>query len=173
MKYMIDTEKMTIEKMTPDENAGHMTIADYMELDLGAKEWDGVVTAIQTWFYGSLVKSAWCATGLSYYSHMAGKDYYTGKYENVDTMKEHMNSLGMLDCTRLYGGGHYQPKRGDVVFMSSRHTYSDCTHVGVVSQIDLDTGTVVISSCNHNDGIGQETRNFLTDPYIVAWGRVD
>ena len=94
-------------------------------------------------------------------------------FENVDDMKKYMDSRNMLDCTKNYGGGHYQAKRGDVVFMSSKYDYLDCTHVGVVAEIDHDTGRVVIISCNHSDMIGIETRNFITDKYVVAWGRVD
>lgn len=170
MKYLIDTDAGTC---VPYGGETVKTIADYMEQYIGAKEWDDVVEGIQKWFYGRSVHAAWCATGLSYFANMAGVQYYTGKYENVDTMKEHMNSLGMLDCTANYGGGHYKPKRGDVVFMSSKYTYKDCTHVGIVSEINHDTGRCLITSCNHNDGIGQERRNYITDKYIVAWGRVD
>lgn len=172
MKYIIDTDALTIIPAEAHEDNA-ITIADAMEAELGAKEWDDDVLEIQKWFYGHYVKDAWCATGLSYFSAAAGKEYYTGKYENVDHMKEHMNSLGYLDCTANYGGGHYQPKRGDVVFMSSKHTYEDCTHVGVVSSVDNNSGEVTVVSCNCDDSIKKRSYNYKTDKYIVAWGRVD
>ena len=170
MKYLIDTVAGTC---VPYEANKMSTIADEMEACLGAKEWDETVTKIQKRFYGYLSKTAWCATGLSYFSSLAGKLEQTGMFENVDDMKEYMDSRNMLDCTKNYGGGHYQAKRGDVVFMSSKYNYLDCTHVGVVSEINHHTGQVTIISCNHNNAIGKEIRNYLTDKYVVAWGRVD
>lgn len=171
MKYIIDTEAGTCKPY--GGQLKYDTIADAMEAWAGAKEWDEKVTKIQTWFYGRLVKDAWCATGLSYFSAAVEKEDQTGKFENVDLMKDHMNKLGRLDCTANYGGGAYRPKRGDVVFMSSKHTYADCTHVGTVSAINHNTGEVTICSCNDkNDSIGFQVRNYKTDRYVVAFGNI-
>lgn len=170
-KYIIDTDKGTCKSYS--EIRTYDNIASAMEDWLGAIEWDDKVTAIQTWYYGKMVKDSWCATGLSYFSHVCGKEGQTGRFENVDRMKEYMNALGRLDCTKNYGGGAYKPKRGDVVFMSSKHTYDDCTHVGVVASINNDTGKVMILSCNdRNDSIGVQERNYLTDSYVVAFGNI-
>lgn len=171
-KYLIDTDAGTCVPFSGGVLL-YDNIADAIESCLGASEWDATTEKIQTWFYGSFVKDAWCATGLSYFSMLAKKLTQTGQHENVDSMKEYMDSRGMLDCTKNYGGGAYVPKRGDVVFMSGKYSYLDCTHVGVVSEVDTHTGRVVVTSCNCDNSIKKKTYNYLTDKYIVAWGKID
>lgn len=166
-KYIVDTDLGTVEPYTKGYEGN--TIADYMLMDLGAKEWDETVRKIQKWFYGSFIKAAWCATAVSYYAYRAGKKV-VGRFENVDSMKDHMNNQGLLDCTKNYGGGNYTPKKGDLVFMSSRYTYSDCTHVGVLFNLTGNTATII--SGNSSNMIQLDTYN-IDNPYIVAWGRVD
>lgn len=148
------------------------TIADYFEKYLGTKEYDGIVKTIQEWYYGRLVKAAWCATSVSYFAYVAGKGSIVGKFENVNRMKEHLNRNNLLDCTKNYLGGNYKAKRGDLVFLSSTHKYEDCTHVGVVSEIDHATGRLVVVSGNSKDSIRLDEYNYLTDLYVVAFGRI-
>ena len=88
-------------------------------------------------------------------------------------MKEHFNTRGFLDCTPNYGGGAYKAKRGDLVFFSDNHTYADCTHVGVVQAINYDTGYLQWIGGNTSDAISSKKTNYLTDKYVVAFGRVD
>lgn len=147
-------------------------MADIMESMLGAVEYDETVTKIQTWFYGTLMKTAWCCTCVSYCAEKAGVAAQTGKYENVDSMKEFMNSINRLDCTKRYGGGAYKPKRGDVVFMSIAYSYADCTHVGVVAEVDNATGYLKVISGNSNDSIRYTEYNYLQDDYVVAFGNI-
>lgn len=184
MQITLDTSKMSIiidgkayvitdkSNNEPTPAPEGKTMADFFEADEGAKEWDATVAKIQTWYYGYVSKTAWCATSLSYYANMAGVADQTGKYNNVDRVKDFMNSRGMLDCTKNYGGGHYVPKRGDVVFMSDKKTYADCTHIGVISDINTSKGTVTVISGNCADSICKRTYNYLTDKYVVAWGRI-
>lgn len=55
----------------------------------GAREWDADVQAIQTWYYGSMVKDNWCATSMSYMANAAGVlNRIGGKNENVNSMRE-------------------------------------------------------------------------------------
>ena len=153
-------------------SATDKTIADFYEQHLGVKEYEGIVKTIQEWYYGRLVKAAWCATSFSYFAHLAGKSEYVGKFENVNRLKEHLNNKNLLDCTKNYLGGNYQAKRGDAVFLSSTHKFSDCTHVGCVSSIDHTTGKLVVVSGNSQDSIRLDEYNYLTDPYVVAFGRI-
>lgn len=170
-KYLIDTDAGTCVPFSGGVLI-YDNIADAMESCLGASEWDATTEKIQTWFYGSFVKDAWCATGLSYFSMLAKKLTQTGQFENVDSMKEYMDYRGMLDCTKIYGGGAYTPKRGDIVFMSSKYSYQDCTHVGVVSEVDTRNGRVVVTSCNCDNSIKKKTYNYKISKYVVAWGRI-
>lgn len=168
MRYIVDTDKLTI---FPINKAS--TIADFMEQKEGAKEWDSTVTEIQKWFYGNLSKTAWCATSLSYFADIANVGEQTGRFENVDSMKDFMNTRKMLDCTAIYGGGNYKAKRGDIIFFSSYHSFKDCTHVGVVQEIDHTTGSVKWIGGNTDDSIKSKTSNYKKDNYVVAFGRVD
>lgn len=155
-----------------DTPAPTPTIASLMAEHIGAKEYEGIVAEIQKWYYGRLVKASWCCTCLSYFSEMAGVSIQTGKHENVDRMKQYMQERDMLDCTVNYGGGHYKPKPGDVVFMSSKHMYDDCTHVGAVLTVNNDTGHIEVISGNCDDQIKVKKYNYLIHKYIVAFGRI-
>lgn len=175
MKVEIDTStgEISVDGVVVYREPRGKTIADYMEMCEGAKEWDATVQAIQRWYYGEMVKDAWCCTGLSFFADKAGVSDRVPKTENVDVLKDIMNSKGMLDCTERHGGGSYKPKRGDIVFMSLKRQYADCTHVGVISSINLETGNVEVISCNCNDAIMRKVYNYKDNGYIVAWGRVD
>lgn len=175
MKVVIDTDKNIVlvdgEQVYEKPSGAHKTdLAGLFEAYLGTKEYEGIVSVIQKWYYGTLVKDSWCATSVSYFANLCGLSEVVGKYENVDKMKEHMNSIGRLDCTKLYGGGHYKPKRNDIVFMSSRYEYDDCTHVMVVSEVDNNTGAIKCVGGNTGDAIAFRNYNYLTDKYIVAFG---
>lgn len=149
------------------------TLADLFEKYQGTKEYNGIVAEIQKWYYGNLVRDAWCATSVSYFAHVLNISDQTGKFENVDGMKDFMNKRHMLDCTRNYGGGTYLPKRGDLVFFSSYHKYVDCTHVAVVSKVDHATGEMDYVGGNQSDMICVKHANYLADKYVVAFGRID
>lgn len=173
MKVSIDMDKRTIsvdgKQVYP--NVSHETMADLFEQYLGVTEYNGVVIDIQTWYYGRLVKDAWCATSVSYFANKCGVSEQVGKHENCDRMKDYMNKKGTLHKTKKYGGnGSYIPKRGDVVFMSSKNTYSDITHVGVVSSINGDKLKVV--SGNMKDMIQIDEYSLSTSTYVVAFGEV-
>lgn len=157
----------------PMSNNNGLTLADKMEQYEGAAEYEGIVAEIQKWFYGYVSRTSWCATCVSYFANLLGIGNQVGKYENVDKMKENFNARGFLDCTKNYGGGNYQAKRGDVVFFSDNHTYADCTHVGVVQSINHQTGELQWIGGNTSDKIMSKTTNYLTDKYVVAFGRVD
>lgn len=172
MIITIDTNKLTC-TFGNSVTVKNKTLADAFEEHIGAKEWDSFVTSIQKWYYGSLVKDAWCCTSVSYFAHQLGLDSQVPKNENVDRLKDFMVKQGKLDCTKNYGGGAYVAKRGDLVFFSNGFNFKDCTHVGVVQEIHYDTGWLTYISGNANDSIMSKTTNFLTNKYTVAFGRVD
>jgi hypothetical protein len=148
-------------------------IADVFEEYLNAKEWDSTVEKIQRWYYGSYVKDHWCATSLSYFASLVGLSDIVGKHENCDRMKEHFEKQNRIHKTIVYGGdGKYQPKRGDVVFMSNKFTYADITHVGVVSSINHENGEVNVISGNCENAIKYKTYNYKKGTYIIAFGKV-
>lgn len=172
MRYIVDTERLTITPL--DETSEKKTLADIMTPWIGTKEYDGVIAEIQNWYYGRLVKDAWCATAVSYAAHLLGGEIekIVGKYENVDSMKKHLVNQNRLDCTKNYGGGAYKPVRGDLVFFSAVHNYKDCTHVGVILTADNKTGYLETVSGNASDMVKRDTYNYLNDRYVVAFGNI-
>lgn len=175
MKIVIDTEKNIVmvdgDVVFNAESTGHKTdLAGMFEAYEGTKEYEGIVKVIQTWYYGDMVKAAWCATAVSYFAYICGLSDLVGKYENVDYMKENLRSKGRLDCTANYGGGAYKPKRNDLVFFSKYNTYTDCTHVMVVQEIKGDY--VICIGGNTDDAITSKTYNYKTNKYVVAFGNL-
>ena len=75
-----------------------MTILQIFRQHEGAKEYDETVTAIQTWYYGEMVKDSWCATSESWAASRAGVlDQLGGKNEGVREMYE--------ACRKAHAGG--------------------------------------------------------------------
>lgn len=177
MKVSFDTEKKEaiIDGVVYDlQERKSKTMADTIEQWIGAKEWDETVTTIQNWYYGSMRKTAWCCTTVSYTAEVTGVlNQLGGKAEDCDVLKNRMIGLNRLDATKNHGGGAYNAKRGDVVFISSKETLADVTHVGIVSKINLDNGELVVTSGNSSDSIKQDRYNYFTDKRVVAFGRVD
>ena len=156
-----------------ETNVSRETLADALEKYVGVKEYDGIVAEIQKWYYGYISKTPWCCTCVTYFANKLGLSAQIPKSENVDVLKNFMNFNHMLDCTINYGGGSYKAKRGDLIFFSDRHIYEDCTHIGVIQNINHETGMVTWIGGNTNDAIKSKTNNFKTDKYVVAFGRVD
>ena len=150
------------------------TIADAMASGIGAVEWDATVGAIQIWYYGSYVKSAWCTTSLTYYASKVGVSSQVPKNANVDTLWNRMSTVKWY--TPQYGGTLRYPKRGDVIFFSNRHTTADLTHVGVVSKvsgtsISYISGNTTNPTSGGPDGIFEHTID-ITDMYVVCFAQV-
>lgn len=61
-----------------------MNLTQAFERYIGVKEYNGIVGVIQTWFYGTMVRAAWCATSMSYFANECGiLDQLGGKNEGV------------------------------------------------------------------------------------------
>lgn len=128
-KYIIDTEAGTCEPYianTPPESPVGQKLLDLMKPFIGTKEYDGVVSDIQRWYYGTLIKAPWCATCLSYFLNKAGVDI---KDENV---------YGLFLKAQASGRGSIiknpeSLKKGDIVFIlySSNMSTTASKHVTV------------------------------------------
>lgn len=78
----------------------------------GVKEYDGIVGAIQKWYYGDVVKGAWCATSMSYFAYKAGcLASLGGKNENVFEMMEACKLAG----AKGYGTFYEKNKLPDII----------------------------------------------------------
>lgn len=161
MKYIIDTETM---KVTPYEEKPTTTnktntprktrgvqMVEQLEKWEGAHEWDGIVSGIQTWFYGCMSKTSWCATTMSYLLTAVG---IPARRENVK---------GLLDFGVKSGVGRFYTKnelpktikRGDILFFlwtGNTMTETSSKHVTMCKE-DTYGDMILCIGGNQSDGI--------------------
>lgn len=76
------------------------TLIEQFEKYIGTREYNGIVATIQTWYYGYVSKTAWCATSMSYMANECGiLDQLGGKNEGVYEM--------YLACKAKHGKGKF------------------------------------------------------------------
>lgn len=111
-RYIIDTDNGTCVPYVSPTNA-----TDFLSQYEGTKEYEGVVADIQKWYYGSLVKAAWCATCMSWVFNKLGIP--VTKSENV------YNLMRNCQYAATQGHGEFFTKirvpsklqKGDIVFL--------------------------------------------------------
>lgn len=98
-----------------------LTVVDVFERYKGTKEYDGVVAVIQKWYYGSMVKAAWCATSMSWALAQLGllKKTLGKKQENVYLMEKALESAG---CQEIEEAD--EAKRGDILILNFSSTWN-------------------------------------------------
>ena len=156
MKYIIDTETM---KITPYEEKTETTrpvsramqMVEQLEKWKGAHEWDGIVSGIQTWFYGCMSKTSWCATTMSYLLTAVG---IPTRRENVKDLYDFGKQSGV---GRFYTKGDLPKtiKRGDVLFFlwkGDAMTETSSKHVTMCEE-DTDGEAILCIGGNQYDGI--------------------
>ena len=165
MKYIIDTDTM---KVTPYEETPTTTnktntprktrgaqMVEQLEAWKGAREWDGIVSGIQTWFYGCMSKTSWCATTMSYLLTAAG----------IPTRRENVKDLydfAKKSCVgRFFTNGDIKIgvpktiKRGDILFFlwaGDTMTETSSKHVTMCEE-DTDGEKILCIGGNQSDGI--------------------
>lgn len=159
MKYIIDTETMKVtpyeEKTittntTPRKTRGAQMV-EQLEKWKGAHEWDTIVSGIQTWFYGYVSKTSWCATTMSYLLTAVG---IPAKRENV---------LRLYNFAKKSGAGKFYTKdelpktikRGDILFFlwtGDAMTETSSKHVTMCEE-DTDGEMILCIGGNQSDGI--------------------
>ena len=159
MKYIIDTETMKItpydEKTTtttttPGKTRG-VQMVEQLEKWKGAHEWDNIVSGIQTWFYGYVPKTSWCATTMSYLLTAVGIQV---KLENVLRL---YNFAKKSWIGRFYTKNELPKtiKRGDILFfLWTRDTMTETSskHVTMCEQ-DTAGEMILCIGGNQADGI--------------------
>lgn len=112
---------------------------------------------------------AWCAIFVTAVARLVGvPTSLVPTFASCDAGVKWFKNKGRYEKGRYYGG-NYTPKRGDVIFYSSKHTQTDSTHVGYVVSVIGDTIKAIEG--NKSDAVGY--RNIkVTDKYIIGYGRV-
>ena len=129
------------------------TIVDEFNKYIGTVEYNGIVATIQKWYYGTLVKDAWCATSTSYFANVAGiLDQLGGKNEGVYEMMNACRALHKNDGRFWdYPNIPRQLKKHDIIFFKRSgmshvaHCWCDQTYTG--------SGTINVLGGNQSDMI--------------------
>lgn len=157
MKYIIDTDTMKITPYeeqktdTTNQKPRSLQMVEQLEIWKGAREWDGIVSGIQTWFYGCMSKTSWCATTMSYLLTAVG---IPARRENVK---------GLLDLGVKSGVGRFYNKnelpsnikRGDILFFlwtGDTMTETSSKHVTMCEE-DTNGEMILCIGGNQSDGI--------------------
>lgn len=129
------------------------TIVDEFEKYIGVHEYDGIVATIQIWYYGTLVRDAWCATSTSYFANVAGiLDQIGGKHEGVSEMLDATRALHKNDG-RFFEYPHIPRdlQKHDIIFFKR----SGMSHVAHLwrNETYLGIGTMSVLGGNQSDMI--------------------
>lgn len=160
MKYIIDTDTMQI---TPYEEKTEGTrqasrgeqMVEQLEKWKGAHEWDNIVSGIQTWFYGFVSKTSWCATTMSYLLTAVG---IPTRRENVKELYDFGEKSGV---GRFYTRNDVRTgltgtiKRGDILFFlweGDKMYATSKKHVTMCKQ-DTDGEMILCIGGNQSGGI--------------------
>lgn len=128
-------------------------LADWLkETVYGHEEWDGVVSACQMWYYGWVLKAAWCATCVSWAAYHCGILHQIGgKNENVCCMMEACKDSG-------YGtfitGNDSDIQKGDILFYnwdSGEMSPISSKHVGVAVTNTKSTSDMILTIGGNQD----------------------
>ena len=142
-----------IRKYAKDEKTVGTTIVKEFEKYIGTVEYNGIIADIQIWYYGSLVKDAWCATSTSYFANKAGiLDQLGGKNEGVYEMMNACRALHKTDGRFWdYPNIPRDLKKDDIIFFKRSgmshvaHLWCDQTYTG--------TGMINVIGGNQSDMI--------------------
>lgn len=179
MKYILDTDKMTITKYeektetktTTPGNRGEQMVAQ-LEKWKGAHEWDSIVAGIQNWYYGYMSKTSWCSTTISFLLTAVGIQV---RRENVKLLYDYGNKSGIgrfYTHNDIKNGVLGLIKRGDILFFLWDGDTMETTsskHVTMCEQ-DSDTDKIICIGGNQSDGINPATYN---RKYLYGVWRLD
>ena len=157
MKYIIDTDTMQIipyeDQKSDSTKPGPRALQMVKQLEKwkGAREWDGIVSGIQTWFYGYVSKTSWCATTMSYLLTAVG---ISVRRENVKALYD----FGEKSVVGRFYTKNDLPKaikRGDILFFlwkGATMTETSSKHVTMCEE-DTDGEMILCIGGNQSDGI--------------------
>ena len=128
-------------------------LADWMQKNMwNHKEWDGVVSACQMWYYGSVSRTAWCATAVSWAAYHSGILHQIGgKNENVYRMMQACKTSGY---GTFFSDNTVPIKKGDILFFNwddPPMTEVSSKHVAVAFVDNVHAEKVLVIGGNQKD----------------------
>ncbi len=110
---------------------------------------------------------AWCAIFVTWCKAKAGIDKSViPHFASCDLGKNWFEERSLYKKSRAYGG-NYVPKRGDIIFFSSKYAQNDSTHVGIVTNV---SGNAV-STIEGNTSNKVARRSYsVASKYIIGYG---
>lgn len=110
---------------------------------------------------------AWCAIFVTWCKAMAGigKDIIPD-FASCDVGLKWFRDRNLWKISRAYGGS-YIPKKGDIVFFSSKYNQQDSTHVGIVTK--LSGNALCTIEGNTSNKVGARSYS-VASKYILGYG---
>lgn len=123
---------------------------------------------LKTWSFAMNV--AWCSIFVTYAGVLGGltKNEFPLTANCDEGMNWFKNKKQWKDGAAY--GGNYTPKKGDVVYYSSKHKQNDSDHVGWVESCD--GNLMVVVEGNVSNKVAKRTI-YLSDKYILGYGIIN
>lgn len=113
-KFLIDTDMGTVTPYDASRGAGGKMV-EILRSYRGDTEYTGYCKTVQEWFYGTLVKSAWCATTVSYLAFQEGVLSREQCHDNVFYLMKNFKILDGIKGT-FYDVPPQTIQKGDILF---------------------------------------------------------
>mgnify|MGYP000919710527 CR=1 FL=1 len=161
----IMTGSMSVTMLQVSANAQANKLVSVAESQIGYKTLSNGTTKYGTWY--GIPKGAWCAMFVSWCANQAGiSTSIVPKHADCDVGKNWFKSRGLWKNSKSQGGT-YTPKKGDIIYFSSKYTMSDSTHVGIVTSV---SGGRVYTIEGNTSKMCNKRNYSLGDRYIIGYG---
>ena len=109
----------------------------------------------------------WCAMFVTWCKAMAGIDKsIIPNFASCDLGKQWFMDKNLWKIGCGYGGA-YVPKRGDIIFFSSKYKIEDSTHVGIVTSVSGNAVSTIEG--NANSSVMRRSYS-VNSKYIIGYG---
>lgn len=137
-----------------DNQKEYITLADVFLKYEGTKEYDGVVSIIQNWFYGDLIKAPWCATSICWGLAQLGLFDYTVHKRKTDNVYLLHNSLYTAFEEKKIDMVHDGEglRRGDIIILNFSKLFATTSSKHVTVFLEDDVENIKCIGGNQNNG---------------------
>lgn len=132
-KYIVDTDAGTVMPFETVSGGIGVRMVQILQAHRGDTEYEGFCKNVQEWYYGYVVKTAWCATTISYLAEQTGLLSRKERQDNVYWLMETFRDLNGQRGT-FYSTPPQTIQKGDILFWlweGDKMTSSSKKHVGL------------------------------------------